>query len=174
MYKFSLQPRMSFRPWFSYWKTVWCRHPYVENPMGLPERTNDAAGAYAKACVSAAEECGVPVVDLWTKMQQLPDWKNVYLRYCMITLFMHWLIACLNLPHKIVSKFMWLSKIIPWNLSNSRSTCINEHVNTDGNIGLSFSRDDFSNMYDEIVHIGGSLFYCLYLIMTIQAIVVSV
>jgi len=56
------------------------RHPYVENPMGLPERTNEAAGAYAKACVSAAEECGLPVVDLWTKMQQLPDWENVYLR----------------------------------------------------------------------------------------------
>jgi hypothetical protein len=52
--------------------------------MGLPERTNEAAGAYAKACVSAAEECGLPVVDLWTKMQQLPDWENVYLRYCMI------------------------------------------------------------------------------------------
>ncbi|GLT54168.1 hypothetical protein SLA2020_273900 [Shorea laevis] len=56
------------------------RHPYVENPLGLPERTNDAAGAYAKACVSVAREYGFPVVDLWTKMQQLPDWEKVCLR----------------------------------------------------------------------------------------------
>lgn len=56
------------------------RHPFVENPSGLPERTNEAAGAYAKACVSVARECGVPVVDLWTKMQQLSNWGNVCLR----------------------------------------------------------------------------------------------
>lgn len=49
--------------------------------MGLPERTNEAAGAYAKACVAAAEECGCVVVDLWTKMQQFPDWQKAFLRY---------------------------------------------------------------------------------------------
>ncbi|KAJ0083045.1 hypothetical protein Patl1_10571 [Pistacia atlantica] len=55
-------------------------YPYVENPMGLPERTNEAAGAYAKACVEIATECGIPVIDLWTKMQQFPDWEKTHLR----------------------------------------------------------------------------------------------
>ncbi|KAK8503983.1 hypothetical protein V6N13_092792 [Hibiscus sabdariffa] len=55
------------------------RHPYAENPSGLPERTNEAAGAYGKACVEAAGECGIPVVDLWTKMQQYPDWSKAFL-----------------------------------------------------------------------------------------------
>ncbi|XP_022720979.1 GDSL esterase/lipase At5g45920-like isoform X2 [Durio zibethinus] len=55
------------------------RHPYAENPSGLPERTNEAAGAYAKACVETAGECGIPVVDLWTRMQQFPDWRKAYL-----------------------------------------------------------------------------------------------
>jgi len=58
-----------------------CRHPYIENPSGLPERTNEAAGAYAQACISVAKECGCPVVDLWIKMQECPDWKQAYLRY---------------------------------------------------------------------------------------------
>ncbi|KAK4589722.1 hypothetical protein RGQ29_020336 [Quercus rubra] len=56
------------------------RNPYSENPVTQPERTNEAAGAYAKACVAVAEECGIPVLDLWTKMQQFPDWENAYLR----------------------------------------------------------------------------------------------
>lgn len=56
------------------------RHPFVENQLGLPERTNDAAGAYAKACVSVANECGIPVIDLWNKMQKFPDWQKAYLR----------------------------------------------------------------------------------------------
>ncbi|XP_014517097.1 GDSL esterase/lipase At5g45920 [Vigna radiata var. radiata] len=46
-----------------------CRHPYVENPQGLSERTNEAAGEYARACIAVAGECGIPVVDLWNKMQ---------------------------------------------------------------------------------------------------------
>ncbi|CAK7350449.1 unnamed protein product [Dovyalis caffra] len=50
-----------------------------ENPSGLPERTNEAAGAYAKACISVAKECGCPAVDLWTKMQEFPDWQKAYL-----------------------------------------------------------------------------------------------
>ncbi|KAJ6979212.1 hypothetical protein NC653_027388 [Populus alba x Populus x berolinensis] len=54
-------------------------HPYIENPSGLPERTNEAAGAYAQACISVAKECGCPVVDLWIKMQECPDWKQAYL-----------------------------------------------------------------------------------------------
>ncbi|KAJ4981615.1 hypothetical protein NE237_032452 [Protea cynaroides] len=52
------------------------QHPFVENPSGLPERTNEAAGAYAKACIEVAGENGLPVVDLWSKMQQLPGWEK--------------------------------------------------------------------------------------------------
>ncbi|GMJ14709.1 Guard-cell-enriched GDSL Lipase 28 [Hibiscus trionum] len=55
------------------------RHPYAENPSGLPERTNEAAGVFAKACVEAAGECGIPVVDLWTRMQQYPEWRKAFL-----------------------------------------------------------------------------------------------
>ncbi|KAF3451378.1 hypothetical protein FNV43_RR07473 [Rhamnella rubrinervis] len=55
------------------------RHPYVENPSNQPERTNESAGNYAKACVAVAGEFGTPVIDLWTKMQQFPDWKNAHL-----------------------------------------------------------------------------------------------
>ncbi|KAF5742329.1 GDSL esterase/lipase [Tripterygium wilfordii] len=54
-------------------------NPYIENPLTLPERTNDAAGSYAKACVEVAGECRCPVIDLWTKMQQFTDWKKAYL-----------------------------------------------------------------------------------------------
>ncbi|KAG5561823.1 hypothetical protein RHGRI_004764 [Rhododendron griersonianum] len=54
-------------------------HPYVENASGLPERTNEAAGAYAKACVAIARQCGILVVDLWTKMQEFPGWQKAYL-----------------------------------------------------------------------------------------------
>ncbi|KAF8409008.1 hypothetical protein HHK36_005079 [Tetracentron sinense] len=56
------------------------RFPYGDNPSGLPERTNEAASAYAKECIAVAGECGVPVVDIWTRMQQLPDWPKVCLR----------------------------------------------------------------------------------------------
>lgn len=51
-------------------------HPFIENPGGLPERSNEVAGAYAKACVDVARECAAPVVDIWTKMQELSDWKK--------------------------------------------------------------------------------------------------
>ncbi|KAJ1393993.1 SGNH hydrolase-type esterase domain [Sesbania bispinosa] len=55
------------------------RFPYVENPQGLPERTNEASGEYARACIAVAGECEIPVIDIWTKMQQFPDWKKDYL-----------------------------------------------------------------------------------------------
>ncbi|KAL3522422.1 hypothetical protein ACH5RR_015256 [Cinchona calisaya] len=54
-------------------------NPYAENKLGLPERTNEAAGAYAKACLSVASECEAPAVDLWTKMQQFPGWQTAFL-----------------------------------------------------------------------------------------------
>lgn len=56
------------------------RFPYVENPLNQPERTNEAAGAFAKACVAVARESGLPVIDLWTKMQQYPGWQKAHLR----------------------------------------------------------------------------------------------
>ncbi|KAE9452522.1 hypothetical protein C3L33_15579, partial [Rhododendron williamsianum] len=62
-------------------------HPYVENASGLPERTNEAAGAYAKACVAIARQCGILVVDLWTKMQEFPGWQKAYLRSSLFALF---------------------------------------------------------------------------------------
>ncbi|XP_061363457.1 GDSL esterase/lipase At5g45920 [Gastrolobium bilobum] len=55
------------------------RYPYVDDPQGLPERTNEAAGEYARVCIAVAGECGIPVIDLWTKMQQYPDWRKEYL-----------------------------------------------------------------------------------------------
>ncbi|CAK8530665.1 unnamed protein product [Lathyrus sativus] len=55
------------------------RYPFLENPEGLPERTNEAAGEYARACIAVAKECQVPVIDLWTKMQHLSGWKEYYL-----------------------------------------------------------------------------------------------
>ncbi|VFQ88520.1 unnamed protein product [Cuscuta campestris] len=55
------------------------RNPYGNNTPGLPERTNGAAGAYAQACLRVATELGVPSVDLWTKVQQVPDWETACL-----------------------------------------------------------------------------------------------
>ncbi|XP_058100710.1 GDSL esterase/lipase At5g45920 [Magnolia sinica] len=55
------------------------QHPYGESPDGLPERTNEAAGAYAKACISVANESSLPVVDIWSKMQQFPGWEKACL-----------------------------------------------------------------------------------------------
>ncbi|XP_073054016.1 GDSL esterase/lipase At5g45920-like [Primulina eburnea] len=56
-------------------------HPLSDNSSGLPERTNEAAGNYSKACLAVASECGVAAVDLWTKMQQFPGWQKAYLVY---------------------------------------------------------------------------------------------
>lgn len=57
-----------------------CRDPYIENQSGLPERTNEAAGRYAKECLNVAAEFGASGIDLWTKMQQFPGWQRAYLR----------------------------------------------------------------------------------------------
>lgn len=59
-----------------------CRNPYVEDPLGLPERTNESAGTYAKACVEVAKELSIPVINIWSKMQQFPGWEKSFLRYC--------------------------------------------------------------------------------------------
>ena len=68
----------------------------MENPQGLPERTNEYAGDYAKACVAVAGECGIPVVDLWVKMQQCPGWRKDYLRY--LKSFSLFPMLCLSSP----------------------------------------------------------------------------
>ncbi|EEE65118.1 hypothetical protein OsJ_20181 [Oryza sativa Japonica Group] len=47
---------------------------------GLPERTNESAGAYARACVEVAAECGLRVIDIWSKMQRFPGWESSFLR----------------------------------------------------------------------------------------------
>lgn len=58
-----------------------CRNPYGENTTGLPERTNSDAGAYAEACKSVAMENNLPVLDIWSKMQEFPHWEKTFLRY---------------------------------------------------------------------------------------------
>ncbi|KAJ8447970.1 hypothetical protein Cgig2_028846 [Carnegiea gigantea] len=83
------------------------QHPYCENPSGLPERTNEVAGAYAKACVYVAKDCGTPVVDIWTKMQELPDWKNLCLSLALFEMF-----KCNNhIDASIVQKWVWKGDI---------------------------------------------------------------
>ncbi|KAK6124216.1 hypothetical protein DH2020_042052 [Rehmannia glutinosa] len=54
-------------------------HPFFDDSSGLPERTNEAAGSYAKQCLAVAAECGVSAIDLWRKMQQFPGWQKGYL-----------------------------------------------------------------------------------------------
>ncbi|KAL3617055.1 hypothetical protein CASFOL_039449 [Castilleja foliolosa] len=57
------------------------KYNYINSVSGLPERTNEAAGHYAKECLAvAAEYDDVLAIDLWTKMQQVPGWQKLYLR----------------------------------------------------------------------------------------------
>ncbi|XP_057422033.1 GDSL esterase/lipase At5g62930-like isoform X2 [Lotus japonicus] len=61
----------------------WCntyRSLYGENARKLPERTNEAAGQYANACVEIAKEMGVPYINLWSKMQETDGWQTKFLR----------------------------------------------------------------------------------------------
>jgi hypothetical protein len=59
-----------------------CRDMYGEDdPSKLPERTNEATGTYAQACLTVAKELNHPVIDIWTKMQQFPDWQTSALWY---------------------------------------------------------------------------------------------
>jgi isoamyl acetate esterase len=58
-----------------------CRDIYgVDDPSRQAERTNEAAGSYAQACMAVAKELGHPVIDIWTKMQEFPDWQTSALR----------------------------------------------------------------------------------------------
>lgn len=58
-----------------------CRYPYGGTSLGLPERTNEAASQYAKKCLEVAAECGIPAINLWERMQHIPDWKKACLRF---------------------------------------------------------------------------------------------
>lgn len=58
-----------------------CRSLYGENARKLPERTNEAAGQYANACVEIAKEMGVPYINLWSKMQETDGWQTKFLRF---------------------------------------------------------------------------------------------
>jgi hypothetical protein len=52
-----------------------------DDPSRLPERTNEAAGAYAQACMAVAKELNHRVIDIWTKMQGFPNWQTSALWY---------------------------------------------------------------------------------------------
>ncbi|XP_062221328.1 GDSL esterase/lipase At5g45920-like isoform X2 [Phragmites australis] len=51
-----------------------------DDPSRQAERTNEAAGAYAQACLAVAKELGHAVIDIWTKMQEFSDWQTSALR----------------------------------------------------------------------------------------------
>ncbi|KAM0944534.1 putative SGNH hydrolase-type esterase domain, SGNH hydrolase superfamily [Dioscorea sansibarensis] len=55
-------------------------NPYENDSSGLPDRTNEFAGAYAKACVAIAKESDLQVIDIWSKMQSFPGWEKSFLR----------------------------------------------------------------------------------------------
>ncbi|XP_048543495.1 GDSL esterase/lipase At5g45920-like [Triticum urartu] len=56
------------------------RFPRNGDASGLPERTNEAAGRYARACVEVARQCGLRAIDLWSRMQEFPGWETAFLR----------------------------------------------------------------------------------------------
>ncbi|KAK6124311.1 hypothetical protein DH2020_041932 [Rehmannia glutinosa] len=61
-------------------RAIFVVHRFFDDSSGLPERTNEATGSYAKQCLAVAAECGVSAIDLWGKMQQFPGWQKGYLR----------------------------------------------------------------------------------------------
>ncbi|KAL6606167.1 hypothetical protein ACP70R_041820 [Stipagrostis hirtigluma subsp. patula] len=56
------------------------RYPYADDSSGLPERTNAAAGAYARACVEVARQSGLRAIDIWSRMQRFAGWEKSFLR----------------------------------------------------------------------------------------------
>ncbi|PIN23533.1 Isoamyl acetate-hydrolyzing esterase [Handroanthus impetiginosus] len=45
----------------------------------LPDRTNEVTGIYAEQCVSLAREFGLPLINLWSKMQETVGWQKKFL-----------------------------------------------------------------------------------------------
>ncbi|KAL6639329.1 hypothetical protein ACP70R_023059 [Stipagrostis hirtigluma subsp. patula] len=57
----------------------YARSLYGENARKLPERTNEMAGIYADQCIELAREMHIPVIDIWSKMQETEGWGKLYL-----------------------------------------------------------------------------------------------
>eukprot|EP00250_Pteridium_aquilinum_P005207 c15339_g1_i1 orf=582-1289(-) len=55
------------------------RETYGLHPDDPPTRNYEVTGTYAKACIEAANESGVPVLDLWSSMQLNVGWRTIYL-----------------------------------------------------------------------------------------------
>lgn len=60
-------------------RLVYAKSLYGENATKLPERTNEATGQYAKACIEIAKEMGVWYINLWSKMQETVGWQKKFL-----------------------------------------------------------------------------------------------
>ncbi|XP_051200097.1 GDSL esterase/lipase At5g45920-like [Lolium perenne] len=56
------------------------RYPYGGDMSGLPERTNEVTGRYARACMEVARQAGLRVIDIWSRMQKFPGWETSFLR----------------------------------------------------------------------------------------------
>jgi lysophospholipase L1-like esterase len=56
--------------------TIKNEHRYGKDATGILERTNEGAGVYAARCVEMGQLIQVPVLDLWTLMQQESDWTS--------------------------------------------------------------------------------------------------
>ncbi|XP_031092522.1 GDSL esterase/lipase At5g62930 [Ipomoea triloba] len=57
----------------------YARSLHGDKAMELPERTNEAAGEYAKQCVELARELGLPSINLWSIMQETEGWQKKFL-----------------------------------------------------------------------------------------------
>lgn len=51
----------------------------VSEATSIPERTNEFTGQYAAAVRQLAGSLGLPVLDLWTELQQHAGWQTKYL-----------------------------------------------------------------------------------------------
>lgn len=54
-------------------------HPQVNLQDGAegPERSLEMAGKYAAAAKEVASKRSLPALDLWTKLQAIPDWQSL-------------------------------------------------------------------------------------------------
>ena len=41
----------------------------------LPERTQDQTAKYAEAAEATAQSCGMPVLNMYSRLKQLPHWE---------------------------------------------------------------------------------------------------
>ncbi|GAB2221205.1 hypothetical protein Drorol1_Dr00012376 [Drosera rotundifolia] len=52
---------------------------YGDKAMKEPERTNEVTGVYASHCIELGTELGVPLINLWSKMQETDGWQKKFL-----------------------------------------------------------------------------------------------